>query len=217
MKLSAISARGDKIAQAHRLRALLRPALRHAGKHLGHPEQAHGKRHEADAVYKVERTEGEPELAGIDIDADQPEPDAQAHHGQSLDGRADRHGRGCDEPKEHDRKIFRRAEGERKARRYGLNTVTIIHNNATWGVIEAGQKRAGFTFGTALQDTDYAAIARGFGCHGATVSTPEALGPALEAAAASGLPAVIDCRVAFVPHPSMSYFGAIGTGHADPT
>lgn len=101
------------------------------------------------------------------------------------------------------------------ARRYGLNTMTIIHNNATWGVIEAGQQRAGFKFGTALQDTDYAAIARGFGCHGATVSTPEALGPALEAAAASGLPAVIDCRVAFVPHPSMPYFGAIGKGHAE--
>lgn len=102
------------------------------------------------------------------------------------------------------------------ARRYGLNTMTIVHNNATWGVIEAGQKRAGFSLGTALQDTDYAAIARGFGCHGQTVSTPEALGPAIEAALASGLPTVIDCRVAFIPHPSMPQFGAIGKGYAEP-
>ncbi|MDI6028440.1 thiamine pyrophosphate-binding protein [Corticibacterium sp. UT-5YL-CI-8] len=98
------------------------------------------------------------------------------------------------------------------ARRYGLNTITIIHNNEAWGVIQAGQKKAGFEFGTVLSGTDYAAIARGFGCHGETVTAPEQLASALERARQSNLPSVIDCRVAFVPHPSMPRFGAIGKG-----
>ena len=59
--------------------------------------------------------------------------------------------------------------------------------------------------------TDYAAIARGFDVAQRFQRPKPRTAP--EAAAASGLPAVIDCRVAFVP---MSYFGAIGKGHAEP-
>src|SRR4029450_1229526 len=42
------------------------------------------------------------------------------------------------------------------AGRYGLPVVTIIHNNAAWGIIRAGQ-RAQFDFelGTSLAGTDY--------------------------------------------------------------
>ncbi|MEJ2802584.1 thiamine pyrophosphate-binding protein [Comamonadaceae bacterium PP-2] len=96
------------------------------------------------------------------------------------------------------------------ARRYGLAVVTIIHNNESWGIIRAGQKSSrGFEFGTSLSGTDYAAIARGFGCHGETVTTPAEVAPAMARALASGRPAVLDCRTAFVPHPCVPLFGSM--------
>ena len=95
------------------------------------------------------------------------------------------------------------------ARREGLPVVTVIHDNAAWGIIRAGQQRAGFSLGTALQGTDYAAIARGFGCHGETVRTAAEVAPALVRALASGLPAVLDCRTRFVPHPAGQAFGSM--------
>lgn len=96
------------------------------------------------------------------------------------------------------------------ARRHRLPVLTLIHNNAAWGIIRAGQKQArGFELGTGLEDTDYAAIARGFGCHGETVARPEDVRPAIERALASRLPAVIDCRTRFVPHPAGPLFGSM--------
>jgi acetolactate synthase-1/2/3 large subunit len=89
--------------------------------------------------------------------------------------------------------------------------VNIIHNNEAWGVIRSGQQRSkSFEFGVDLSGTDYAAIARGFGCHGERVTEPEQVKPALERALASGLPAVLDCRVVFEPHPCMPAFGKMG-------
>ncbi|MEY2684561.1 MAG: hypothetical protein RJA09_1705 [Pseudomonadota bacterium] len=94
------------------------------------------------------------------------------------------------------------------ARRYRLPVLTIVHNNAAWGIIRAGQRKAlDFELGTSLADTDYAAIARGFGCHGEVVTTPAEVAPAIQRALASGLPAVLDCRTRFVPHPAMPLFG----------
>lgn len=94
------------------------------------------------------------------------------------------------------------------ARRERLPVVSIIHNNASWGIIRAGQRnQLDFELGTSLADTDYASIARGFGCHGETVERAEDIGPALQRAFDSGLPAVIDCRTRFVPHPAMPAFG----------
>ena len=94
------------------------------------------------------------------------------------------------------------------ARRYGLPVINLIHNNAAWGVIRAGQKaQFDFELGTSLADTDYAAIARGFGCHGETVKQPGEVAPAIARARRSGLPAVIDCQTRFVPHPCMPMFG----------
>ncbi|MFZ5692896.1 MAG: thiamine pyrophosphate-binding protein [Pseudomonadota bacterium] len=94
------------------------------------------------------------------------------------------------------------------ARRNRLPVITIVHNNAAWGIIRAGQ-RAQFDFelGTRLDGTDYAAIARGFGCFGETVTRPDELAPALARAMQSGLPAVLDCHTAFVPHPNLKAFG----------
>lgn len=96
------------------------------------------------------------------------------------------------------------------ARRYRLPVVNVIHNNAAWGIIRAGQKtQFGFELGTGLEDTDYAAIARGFGCFGETVTRAQDVGPALARAFASGLPAVLDCRTRFQPHPAMPMFGSM--------
>jgi acetolactate synthase-1/2/3 large subunit len=94
------------------------------------------------------------------------------------------------------------------ARRSGLPVVTIIHNNAAWGIIRAGQAaQHGFELGTSLSGTDYAAVARGFGCFGETVREPQELAPVLLRALSSGLPAVIDCHTRFVPHPCLPAFG----------
>jgi thiamine pyrophosphate-dependent acetolactate synthase large subunit-like protein len=96
------------------------------------------------------------------------------------------------------------------ARRSGLAVVTIIHNNASWGIIRAGQrKQLDFEMGTSLEGTDYGSIARGFGCFGETVMRAEDIAPALARALASGLPAVLDCRTRFVPHPASPMFGSM--------
>ncbi len=96
------------------------------------------------------------------------------------------------------------------ARRYRLSVVNVIHNNAAWGIIRAGQrKQLGFELGTSLEGTDYAAIAQGFGCHGEIVTQVHEVGPALQRALASGLPAVLDCRTEFLPHPASVMFGSM--------
>ena len=96
------------------------------------------------------------------------------------------------------------------ARRHGLPVITLIHNNAAWGIIGAGQRRQfDFELGTELTGTDYAAIARGFGCHGESIDAPSDVAGAIDRARASGLPAVIDCRTRFEPHPCMPAFGAM--------
>ena len=77
----------------------------------------------------------------------------------------------------------------------------------SWGVIRMGQKLGlDFEMGTALEDTDYAAIARGFGCHGEIVTRAGDMAGALARAIASGLPAVLDCRTKFLPHPAVAAF-----------
>ncbi len=96
------------------------------------------------------------------------------------------------------------------ARRSGLPVVTVIHNNASWGIIRAGQrKQLDFEMGTALDGTDYAAIARGFGCFGETVTHAQDVAPAMARALNSGLPAVLDCHTRFVPHPASAMFGSM--------
>ena len=96
------------------------------------------------------------------------------------------------------------------ARRYRLPVLCIIHNNQAWGIIRSGQRKGlDFELGTGLEGTDYAAIARGFGGYGERVESLEAVGPAIGRALASGLPAVLDCRTRFVPHPATPMFGAM--------
>jgi thiamine pyrophosphate-dependent acetolactate synthase large subunit-like protein len=96
------------------------------------------------------------------------------------------------------------------ARRYGLAVITVIHNNAAWGIIRSGQKmQFNFEMATSLEGTDYAAIARGFGCYGEIVENSADVPNAIVRAKASGLPAVIDCRTKFMPHPAGPMFGSM--------
>jgi acetolactate synthase-1/2/3 large subunit len=92
------------------------------------------------------------------------------------------------------------------ARRYGLNAIHVLHDNASFGIIQAGQTPQGFELGTDLAGTDYVAIARAFGCHAERVTRPEEIKPALDRALASGLPAVVDVQVFFEPYPSLDAF-----------
>jgi thiamine pyrophosphate-dependent acetolactate synthase large subunit-like protein len=94
--------------------------------------------------------------------------------------------------------------------RLGLGVVHVIHDNQAWGVISFSQRRLGFSLGTDLPGTDYAAIARGFGARGERVDTPGEFAPALRRALAADGPSVIDARVSFVPHPGLPRFGAMG-------
>lgn len=96
------------------------------------------------------------------------------------------------------------------ARRNGLAIINVIHNNEAWGIIQSGQRaQLNFELGTGLEGTDYAAIARGFGCHGERVESVQDVEPALARAMASGLPAVLDCRTRFVSHPAAPLFGSM--------
>ncbi len=96
------------------------------------------------------------------------------------------------------------------ARRQRLPVINVVHNNAAWGIIRQGQKmQFDFEMGTGLEDTDYAAVARGFGCFGEVVTRAEDVAGALQRALDSGLPAVLDCRTKFLPHPAMPGFGSM--------
>lgn len=96
------------------------------------------------------------------------------------------------------------------AGRLGLRVVHVIHDNQAWGVIGFSQRRLGFSLGTDLPGTDYAAIARGFGAHGERIDSVDELAPALARSLAVDGPSVIDARVSFVPHPGLPRFGAMG-------
>ncbi|MGI9525366.1 MAG: thiamine pyrophosphate-binding protein [Hyphomicrobiaceae bacterium] len=85
------------------------------------------------------------------------------------------------------------------ARRVGANFVTIVFNNAASGYVKALQHAvfgAGSYQSSDLVEMDYAAIAKGFGCHGIRVTDPEALrGAIFEGLENTSLPTVIDVVV----------------------
>ncbi|GAB4310116.1 MAG: thiamine pyrophosphate-binding protein [Promethearchaeota archaeon] len=81
--------------------------------------------------------------------------------------------------------------------RLGAPFVVCIGNDQAWGMIKSGQRmRMKKRFvDVDLHGTDYAAIARGFGCHAETVTEPGELKPALRRAFESRKPAVLDVHV----------------------
>ena len=85
------------------------------------------------------------------------------------------------------------------ARRVGANFVAIVFNNAASGYVKALQHAVfgeGNYQSSDLVEMDYAAIARGFGCHGIRVTDPEKLSTAIsEGLENTSTPTVIDAIV----------------------
>ena len=89
--------------------------------------------------------------------------------------------------------------------RHNLPVVTVIFNNACWGISNHGQQAirgANNALITKLNQTSYEVVAQGLGAHGELVEKLEDLGPAVERAFGCGGPAVVNVKVALsVPHP----------------
>lgn len=77
---------------------------------------------------------------------------------------------------------------------YGLALIALVINNGMYGTIRMHQEREypGRVSATALDNPDFAALARAYGGHGETVKATEEFGPAFERARASGKPAIIE-------------------------
>ena len=99
------------------------------------------------------------------------------------------------------------------ARRRGIKTVTIVNNNqciaqglknlttAYIDTPEPNSKAECYTF----VETDFAAIAKAFGCVGLVVDKPADFKKVFEQAMASELPVVIDCRTEFASQAPMPW------------
>lgn len=89
------------------------------------------------------------------------------------------------------------------AARYHLNIIVVLINDSCWGMYrpfgEMVYKNP--NFGIHLTESDYAAIAKGFGCQGETVSELSQLAPAFARAKAADRPALINVKADFAPHP----------------
>jgi len=80
---------------------------------------------------------------------------------------------------------------------YGLGVIFIVVNNGMYGTIRAHQEREypGRESATALVNPDFAALARAYGAHGATVEKTADFAGAFEAATKSGKPALIEIKL----------------------
>jgi acetolactate synthase-1/2/3 large subunit len=93
------------------------------------------------------------------------------------------------------------------AKRWGINTVTIINNNSCFGQSITGVEKA---YGTSsgnrnqlmnFEKTNYARIAEDFGCMGIRVETPAEIAPAIKSALKADKPVVIDVMTSSNCHP----------------
>jgi acetolactate synthase I/II/III large subunit len=76
---------------------------------------------------------------------------------------------------------------------YGAAAIFVVLNDSALGW--ARDDRLDRPHIVEFIDTDFAAIARAFGCNGVRVEKPDELAPAIMAAKASGKPSVIDVVV----------------------
>ena len=93
--------------------------------------------------------------------------------------------------------------------RLNLPIIIIIGNNCAWGMIKSNVKNnLGKRYcDVDLPPTNYAEIAKGFGCFGIKVERPEEIKPALQQAIESKKPAVIDIDIAFETPTAMKLIG----------
>jgi len=84
--------------------------------------------------------------------------------------------------------------------RENIPIVCVIGNDEHWGMITHGQQRLGpdRVVGTHLGFVRYDKMVEALGGYGEAVEKPEDIRPALERAFASGLPACINVKCAFV-------------------
>jgi acetolactate synthase-1/2/3 large subunit len=92
---------------------------------------------------------------------------------------------------------------------YGLPVIVVVVDNGMYGTIRMHQEREypGRISATALNNPDFAALARAYGGHGETVRTTGEFAGALQRAQASGKPAIIHCLIdpeAITPSRSLS-------------
>jgi acetolactate synthase-1/2/3 large subunit len=90
------------------------------------------------------------------------------------------------------------------AMRYGLSFVAVVGNDAAWNAeiqIQLRDYGPDRLVGCELRPTRYDEVVQALGGHGEHVSVPEQLGPALERAEDSGLPACVDVSIQRIPSP----------------
>lgn len=93
--------------------------------------------------------------------------------------------------------------------RLKLPIVTIIANNSCWGMIKSKQKgefRKRYC-DVDFPTTNYAEMAKGFGCYAESIDDPNEIKPAIQRAIDSGKPAVLDVNIAFETPPAMKIVG----------
>jgi acetolactate synthase-1/2/3 large subunit len=80
---------------------------------------------------------------------------------------------------------------------YGINLVTVIFNNESYGNVRRDQQQqfAGRLIGADLINPDFVKLAESFGVTARRVSSPEELRPELEDALAAAAPRVIEVRI----------------------
>jgi acetolactate synthase-1/2/3 large subunit len=83
------------------------------------------------------------------------------------------------------------------ARRENAPVIVVIANDCCWGMIKGGQQLVydGRYCGVDFTDVRYDKLAEAMGCYGERVTEPAEIRPALQRAADSGLPAVLDVLV----------------------
>jgi acetolactate synthase I/II/III large subunit len=92
---------------------------------------------------------------------------------------------------------------------YGAGVIVLLVDNGMYGTIRMHQEREypGRVHGTALQNPDFAALARAYGAFAATVDRTEDFSAAFDKALAAGKPALIHIRLdpeAITPRQSLS-------------
>jgi acetolactate synthase-1/2/3 large subunit len=80
---------------------------------------------------------------------------------------------------------------------YGINLVTLVFNNESYGNVFRDQQQqfGGRLLGSELVNPDFVALAESFGVSTSSVSSPQALRPALERAFAADRPVLIEVKV----------------------
>jgi acetolactate synthase-1/2/3 large subunit len=95
--------------------------------------------------------------------------------------------------------------------RLNLPIIVIVANNCAWGMIKSKQKgelKKRYC-DVDLPPTNYAEIAKGFGCYGEKIEKPEDIKPAIQRAIDSKKPAVIDVDMAFETPIAMKVIGTL--------